>query len=374
MKVALNDTTNITFTGQTFSFTGRGGTATTNTTNEAECIDEEKEDEEIEELGVKSPGMLLQERQNRAEQSGQVISLLNTPDKTKTLVFAGEDNTEVEVKKKTSSSSTVIASLPTGLDVPTDGERGSRAVGSDVWYPRPIPTEPTLKEAYMNATLSSSNNPTEEEIENDTTDVVFVVENNDFPVHKFVLTLRAKTLYELCSKKRQRNSTTRDDTDTDADDADGSARVRIPDISSATFEKVVEFIYTVNTTPILVDEATAMELLVAAKRFKCVSLKLYVESVLADKFVTPTNAATMFLLGEMYHCALLKEVASTTMNAGIVAGEDDTKRTMDVGTLRERLEEANLGLDGSREMLVTRYGTIVNSNNTKDNTNNIICK
>ena len=52
---------------------------------------EEKEEEEIEELGVRSAGMLLQERQNRAEQSGQVISLLNTPDKTKTPVFADED-------------------------------------------------------------------------------------------------------------------------------------------------------------------------------------------------------------------------------------------------------------------------------------------
>ena len=35
-----------------------------------------EEEEEIEELGVKSPSMLLQERQDLAEKSGQVVSLL----------------------------------------------------------------------------------------------------------------------------------------------------------------------------------------------------------------------------------------------------------------------------------------------------------
>ena len=34
-------------------------------------------EEEIEELGVKSPSMLLQERQDHAEKSGQIISLLD---------------------------------------------------------------------------------------------------------------------------------------------------------------------------------------------------------------------------------------------------------------------------------------------------------
>ena len=36
-----------------------------------------EEEEEIEELGVKSPSMLLQERQDHAEKSGQIISLLD---------------------------------------------------------------------------------------------------------------------------------------------------------------------------------------------------------------------------------------------------------------------------------------------------------
>ena len=48
---------------------------------------------EIEELGVKSHSMLLQERQDRAEKSGQVVSLLDTPDKTTIVV----DEEEVEI-------------------------------------------------------------------------------------------------------------------------------------------------------------------------------------------------------------------------------------------------------------------------------------
>ena len=46
------------------------------------AVDEEKEEEEVEELGVKSPLMLLQERQDLAEESGQVITLLEKDDNT----------------------------------------------------------------------------------------------------------------------------------------------------------------------------------------------------------------------------------------------------------------------------------------------------
>ena len=56
-----------------------------------------------------------------------------------------------------------------------------------VWYPKTIPTETSLKESYTE-TLSSSNNKTKEEFENDSTDVVVVVDNGRlFSVHKFVL-------------------------------------------------------------------------------------------------------------------------------------------------------------------------------------------
>ena len=294
-----------------------------------------------------------------------------------------------------------------------------------VWYPKTIPTETSLKESYTE-TLSSPNNKTKEEFENDSTDVVVVVDNGLFPVHKFVLSLRAKTLFAFYkehagSMKRKRNDTTGID-DNDNGDDDDRARLYIPNISSETFQKVLEYIYTVNTTPTLVDAAAATELLLAAHRFECSTLQLYVESVLVDKFVTPTNAASMLLLGDTYHCALLKEAAmqsyvvdptsfrdsdttttaswskvqessrlleellvytsnklvatrnptttaaiatsaagatqnsagGTNAGAAAVVVVDDNCTAMDVGTLREHLEDANLALDGSREALVHR--------------------
>ena len=54
----------------------------------------EEEEEEIEEVMVKSPSMLLQERQDRAENSGQVITLLDTPDKTTATVVVDEEEVE----------------------------------------------------------------------------------------------------------------------------------------------------------------------------------------------------------------------------------------------------------------------------------------
>ena len=55
------------------------------------------EEEEIEELTVKSPSMLIQERQDLAEESGKVIILLDTPDKTRSTATIVVDEEEVEI-------------------------------------------------------------------------------------------------------------------------------------------------------------------------------------------------------------------------------------------------------------------------------------
>ena len=281
-----------------------------------------------------------------------------------------------------------------------------------VWYPKKIPTESSLKQLFMDASAAATNNPTVEELENDTTDIVFVVDNDEFPVHKCVLRLHARILYAIYnehvgSKKRKRNGNTgtddNNDDDDDDDDDDDRARVHISDMKNGTFQKVLEYIYTVNTKPTMDDAATATELLLAAHRFECLTLQLYVESFLVDELVTPTNAASMFLLGDTYHCSLLKEAAlqsyiadptsfrdSDTTTTGSWSKIEESSRllkelliytsnklvatrnptatpgglaiydsydvsfTMDVSTLREHLEEANLALDGSREILVSR--------------------
>merc|ERR1711865_1081254 len=64
----------------------------------------------------------------------------------------------------------------------------------------------------------------------------------------------------------------------------------------------------------------------------------------------PTPAAIQESAGETSGTAR----TGTNTDAVVVDGDDNTTHTMDVGTLREHLEDANLGLDGSREMLVTR--------------------
>ena len=58
-------------------------------------VEEEEEEEEIEEVMVKSPSMLLQERQDLAEESGQVITLLDTPDKATATVVVDEEEVEI---------------------------------------------------------------------------------------------------------------------------------------------------------------------------------------------------------------------------------------------------------------------------------------
>ena len=61
--------------------------------------------------------------------------------------------------------------------------------------------------------------------------------------------------------------------------------------------------------PPIHNEEGAKKLLVAADRFGLTHLKLYVESVLVDRFATPRNAASLLLFADSHSCALLKERA-----------------------------------------------------------------
>ena len=190
-----------------------------------------------------------------------------------------------------------------------------------------------------------------------------------------------------------------------------STAIRIFDVKPGIFKILLDFIY-LSATPEIEDEADARDLLIAVDRFRCVPLKLYAESVLADRFLTVSNAAAMLLLADSRSCAMLKE-ASTGLflaypRAVMAAREDwarvresrrlldellvafshtserwndgdddepkndgDEDRTddgdddhdddygaaveaMDVIGLRRALEDAGLELDGSRDMLVRR--------------------
>ena len=159
------------------------------------------------------------------------------------------------------------------------------------------------------------------------------------------------------------------------------------------------------------DETTATKFLLAADRLDCTDLKLYAESTITDKFLNASNAAHWLILGDSHSCALLKEASmklyksdansvmesddeswrkivesnrlvvellkfctvtkklpppvgtaavssssSTTNNKRKRKNNShiDTVDHLDVTSLREQLLEANLEIDGSREILVDR--------------------
>merc|ERR1711957_118857 len=76
-----------------------------------------------------------------------------------------------------------------------------------------------------------------------------------------------------------------------------------------TFKGMLNFIYTVKT-PDIKHKDIAKEYLSAADRFDCVHLKLYVESVIVDKFLTAKMAVPWLVYADSCSCALLKEAAT----------------------------------------------------------------
>jgi len=167
-----------------------------------------------------------------------------------------------------------------------------------VWYPPLMRPEPTLMKLYHSAeetgdatfrltTISKSSRSTPASF------------CHHYKAHKMILSLRAKILYELVCEE-----TTSLENDHECD----AAVVDLPEIDRDTFEAMLEHIYTVKQ-PVIRDEEAAKNLLVAADRFCLADLKLYVESVLVDRFSTVRNAASMLLFADSHSCALLKETA-----------------------------------------------------------------
>jgi hypothetical protein len=227
-----------------------------------------------------------------------------------------------------------------------------------------------------------------------TSDVTFVVGNvgKDFMVHKCILKLRARELYELVIVEELSNNN---------NEGHGIVIV-LPDIDEKVFKLFLEFLYT-GKVPELDkndedDGDIAKLILDAANRFSCTDLKLYIESVIVEKFLVPSNAAALLLLADSYSCALLKEASmnvyvidpyavmdseddwtklkesndllselleySTTgrnqkYSSGVVNDDghttSDNVGVFDVTWLRERLEKANLDVDGIRQILVERW-------------------
>ena len=226
-----------------------------------------------------------------------------------------------------------------------------------IWYPKELQRQSLLIDLYNGAS-------------SETADVIFIVEGREYYAHKNVLGLCAKMLLELSKD---------------------SKIIHIPYIKKETFQKLLEFMYTVKV-PDIKDSSSATELLLAADKYDHIHLKLYVESVIADKFITVENTANMLIIGDAHSCALLKETAinmflsnsdAVMKSEGWSKVQESTRiltellgklsdqlalknnpstnidniddiNKMDVITLRENLTEANLDVDGSREILIKR--------------------
>ena len=231
----------------------------------------------------------------------------------------------------------------------------------NIWYPDPLQEEPSLVKLYHTHELTS--------------DITFDVDGKEFHAHKSILSVRAETLFELTN-----------------DDDNGRIRdgniVTIFSTEADIFEQILEYVYTVKT-PEIKNEGIAIKLLVAADRFGCTDLKLYIESTIVDKFLNATNAAKWLLLSDSHSCALLKEAsmrlhvsdANTVMeskddwsmvvesnrlleelfksNSSISSSSSSSNavvdvENLDVTTLREKLVYANLEIDGCRNILIER--------------------
>lgn len=130
---------------------------------------------------------------------------------------------------------------------------------------------------------SSNSHNTEAEYKKATTDRVRLAGTDDFPVHTVVRSLHATTLFAVyqerrsssTERKRSHPTGTEDNDDNDDDDEeeeeddDDRVRVSISDMNSRTFQKVVDYMYTVTTTPTLLEAAAAIAVLFAAPRCEC---------------------------------------------------------------------------------------------------------
>ena len=254
-----------------------------------------------------------------------------------------------------------------------------------VWYPQLPRSEEIVSEFY-----SHIQSPV---------DVTLIVgrTGKEVKAHKRVLALRAKELYELVLIAEDAADTS-------------TTNIVLSDVDETVFEAMMEFIYT-GKEPKLNDEDTAKSIIFQADRFGCTELKLFAESILVGHFLVPSTAAGLLLFADSHSCALLKE-ASMDLYAlnptGVMKakGNDEKKKenendddnwanleespkllsellrytnidrkqylsvvdegycnnstpedadNLGVTSLRERLQNASLDVDGSREMLVKRW-------------------
>jgi len=174
-----------------------------------------------------------------------------------------------------------------------------------VWYPS-LRRPPSDKNNSLSKLYGSTS----------CTDVTSLVgaSRTKFVGHTCIIELRANALYELIS-------TTEEDHDDDCNR--NITQLALPDIDESAFETLVLFIYK-DVLPTITDNnnnnnngddtstgdgdfGKVKSILCVADRFGCTDLKLYMESMLVDKFILASTAIGLLMLADARSCALLKE-------------------------------------------------------------------
>lgn len=250
---------------------------------------------------------------------------------------------------------TLTIDLDTTVNWKTEGPKDERKT---VWHPSPIQRQPIVANLFL---------------QSGTSDVVFEVYGHQFPAHKAILSAQAPFLYEIC------------------EEFENGATVPIHEVSPDTFRCVLEFVYTLLDRSCIVwkDAKTTEATLVAADRLGCTGLKLLAESILVEKHLNYQSCGNLLLLADAHSCPLLKEAAlqnhtcqlkntpewesiakSPQLVIDLKIAFDERQQGTDhprchqhstgvdalnVTTLRDRLENAGLDLDGDRETLAKRF-------------------
>ena len=200
---------------------------------------------------------------------------------------------------------------------------------------------------------------------NEMKDAYFKIGNDVVSAHRAILKLRASTLSDL------------------AENTSELAPVVLTDVDPIAFRGMLHYAYVEELPPTVDILKMGRSLLDHADRFGCISLKLYVESVLVTNrtsTITVDNVAEWILFADAKSCALLKEAAcrfftshstlvmstagwnQVSESAPILAelwklmsnNKESGYDRMSVTGLRKALEEKGLGVDGSREILFQR--------------------
>jgi hypothetical protein len=174
-----------------------------------------------------------------------------------------------------------------------------------------------------------------------------------------------------------------------AKDYPSDTLIHIQGIKPSTFRSFLRFVYA-DVVPNSEDfQKEARELLDVADRFGCKGLKLLAEAELVESGITVDTAADMLILADAKNCAMLKEaaiafyaskptevmsssgwaklresadlltellevLASNKKSSAPANVDESVCKRMRVSTLRTKLEERGLDVDGSREMLIRR--------------------